>query len=52
MTDRITTLNLDQGYVASGEERNKVLRNTYLLLAMSLLPTVLGAWLGVELGLA
>ena len=52
MTDRITTLNLDQGYVSSGAERNKVLRNTYLLLAMSLLPTVLGAWLGVELGLA
>jgi modulator of FtsH protease len=51
MTDRITTLNLDQGYVASGAERNKVLRNTYMLLAMSLLPTVLGAWLGVELGL-
>ena len=51
MTDRITTLNLDQGYVSSGAERNKVLRNTYMLLAMSLLPTVLGAWLGVELGL-
>ncbi len=52
MTDRITTLNLDQGYVASGVERNKVLRNTYMLLALSLMPTVLGAWLGVELGLA
>ena len=51
MTDRITTLNLDQGYVASGAERNKVLRNTYMLLALSLMPTVLGAWLGVELGL-
>jgi len=51
MTDRITTLNLDQGYVSSGAERNKVLRNTYMLLALSLMPTVLGAWLGVELGL-
>ena len=51
MTDRITTLNLDQSYVASGAERNKVLRNTYMLLALSLMPTVLGAWLGVELGL-
>ena len=51
MNDRITTLDLSQGYVASGAERNKVLRNTYMLLAMSLLPTVLGAWLGVELGL-
>ncbi|MDO8286539.1 MAG: Bax inhibitor-1/YccA family protein [Rhodoferax sp.] len=52
MTDRITTLNLDQGYISSGAERNKVLRNTYMLLALSLMPTVLGAWLGVELGLA
>lgn len=30
---------------------NKVLRNTYLLLALSLLPTVLGAWLGVATGI-
>ncbi len=29
--------------------RNRVLRNTYLLLATSLVPTVLGAWLGVQL---
>jgi len=32
-------------------ERNKVLRNTYLLLALSLLPTVLGAWVGVATGI-
>ena len=32
-------------------ERNKVLRNTYWLLALSLLPTVLGAWLGVATGI-
>jgi modulator of FtsH protease len=31
--------------------RNKVLRNTYWLLALSLLPTVLGAWIGVETGI-
>lgn len=31
--------------------RNKVLRNTYWLLALSLLPTVAGAWLGVNTGL-
>jgi FtsH-binding integral membrane protein len=30
-------------------ERNRVLRNTYWLLALSMLPTVLGAWLGVQL---
>lgn len=29
--------------------RNRVLRNTYWLLALSMLPTVLGAWLGVEM---
>ncbi|HSN21097.1 MAG TPA: Bax inhibitor-1 family protein [Usitatibacter sp.] len=29
--------------------RNRVLRNTYLLLAISMVPTVLGAWLGVAL---
>ena len=32
-------------------QRNKVLRNTYWLLALSLLPTVLGAWLGVSTGI-
>ncbi|MFP8777644.1 Bax inhibitor-1 family protein [Hydrogenophaga sp. RWCD_12] len=32
-------------------QRNKVLRNTYWLLALSLLPTVLGAWLGVATGI-
>jgi modulator of FtsH protease len=29
--------------------RNSVLRNTYILLAISLIPTVIGAWLGVQL---
>jgi FtsH-binding integral membrane protein len=29
--------------------RHKVLRNAYWLLALSMVPTVLGAWLGVEL---
>ena len=37
--------------VASSEQRNRVLRNTYWLLALSLLPTVLGAWLGVATGI-
>ena len=31
------------------QERNKVLRNTYWLLALSLVPTVIGAFLGVYL---
>ncbi|QIL69396.1 Bax inhibitor-1/YccA family protein [Diaphorobacter sp. HDW4B] len=37
--------------VLSQEERNKVLRNTYWLLALSMLPTVLGAWIGVSTGI-
>jgi modulator of FtsH protease len=31
-------------------ERNRVLRNTYWLLALSLVPTVLGSWVGVTTG--
>ena len=42
---------IDYGYaVSTTEQRNKVLRNTYWLLALSLLPTVLGAWIGVATG--
>lgn len=33
-------------------ERNRVLRNTYWLLALSMLPTVLGAWIGLSTGIA
>ena len=32
--------------------QNRVLRNTYLLLAISMLPTIAGAWLGVQLKFA
>jgi modulator of FtsH protease len=43
---------IDYGYaVSTSEQRNKVLRNTYWLLALSLLPTVLGAWMGVATGI-
>ncbi len=31
-------------------ERNRVLRNTYWLLALSMVPTVLGAWIGITTG--
>ena len=40
------------GEFTSVEQRNKVLRNTYWLLALSMVPTVLGAWIGVSTGLA
>jgi modulator of FtsH protease len=33
------------------QQRNRVLRNTYWLLALSMVPTVLGAWVGVSTGI-
>lgn len=53
MNNRATTLpsSAGQGYGISQEQRHKVMRNTYWLLALSLLPTVLGAWLGVATGI-
>lgn len=53
MNDRVTTLNTSQGYGLSLDQaqRQRVLRNTYWLLALSLIPTVLGAWLGVATGI-
>jgi modulator of FtsH protease len=43
----------DIGYASgSAVERNRVLRNTYWLLALSMVPTVLGAWLGISTGIA
>jgi modulator of FtsH protease len=53
MTDPVRTVP-SYGYGTSAlsqAERNKVLRNTYWLLALSLVPTVLGAWLGVATGI-
>ncbi|MGI9134744.1 MAG: Bax inhibitor-1/YccA family protein [Rhodoferax sp.] len=52
MNDRITTLDNRYGYDVSSAQRNRVLRNTYWLLALSLVPTVLGAWAGVALNIA
>ncbi len=52
MNERVTTLpSADYGYGISQEQRHNVLRNTYWLLALSLLPTVLGAWIGVATGI-
>jgi modulator of FtsH protease len=39
------------GTAVSVDQRNRVLRNTYWLLALSMVPTVLGAWIGVSTGL-
>lgn len=53
MNDRLTAIHssADYGYGISQEQRHKVLRNTYWLLALSMLPTVLGAWIGVATGI-
>jgi len=53
MNDRLNTLDPSIGYgqVLPQAERQRVLRNTYWLLALSLLPTVLGAWIGVSTGI-
>ena len=49
MSNQVQTL--DYGVAVPAEQRNRVLRNTYWLLALSLLPTVLGAWVGVATGI-
>ncbi|MFZ4288127.1 Bax inhibitor-1/YccA family protein [Variovorax sp. HJSM1_2] len=53
MNDNIRTIDpsASYGWGVSQEQRNKVMRNTYWLLALSLIPTVLGAWLGVATGI-
>jgi modulator of FtsH protease len=53
MNDRVNAIDQSSGlgYGVSAAERNKVLRNTYWLLALSLLPTVFGAWVGVTTGI-
>jgi len=38
-------------FILDAAQRNQVLRNTYWLLAISLVPTVLGAWIGVATGI-
>jgi modulator of FtsH protease len=46
---------LQQTYGASSTllaARNRVLRNTYWLLALSMIPTIFGAWVGVQFGMS
>ena len=54
MNQHVQTLDAPNGFgaIASAEQRNRVLRNTYWLLALSMVPTVLGAWIGVSTGIA
>ncbi|KQV92016.1 Bax inhibitor-1/YccA family protein [Pelomonas sp. Root1237] len=46
------SLQTSYGHAGNGlaVDRQRVLRNTYWLLALSLVPTVLGAWIGVSTG--
>jgi modulator of FtsH protease len=52
MNERVQPANYGyDGIAVPAEQRNRVLRNTYWLLALSMIPTVLGAWLGVATGI-
>ena len=50
MNESLQTVNGAASSSVALEQRNRVLRNTYWLLALSLVPTVLGAWIGVSTG--
>jgi len=52
MVDNVQTFEHGYSDLATAAQRNKVLRNTYWLLALSMVPTVLGAWIGVQTGIA
>ena len=51
MNDHNTTSGRFGSVASQGAQRNKVLSNTYRLLALSMIPTVLGAWIGVQTGI-
>ena len=42
--------NSSLGHIRGEVARNTVLRNTFMLLALSMVPTVLGAWFGIATG--
>jgi modulator of FtsH protease len=50
MTPDLSTYTANAGTGALGLQQQRVLRNTYALLALSMIPTVLGAWVGVSTG--
>ena len=51
MTDHVQTGDRFGGALTRDVQRNRVMRNTYWLLALSMLPSVLGAWVGVTTGI-
>jgi|SRR5437762_1736360 modulator of FtsH protease len=50
MDRNVQRLDMLNGGAVYGVDTHKVLRNTYWLLALSMVPTVLGAWIGVTTG--
>ncbi|MGY4828772.1 Bax inhibitor-1/YccA family protein [Sphaerotilaceae bacterium SBD11-9] len=50
MNDNLQTAYGFTGTVTTADQRNRVLRNTYWLLALSMVPTVLGSWVGLQMG--
>jgi len=48
MQPELQSTNTGYGGVAIAPESQKVLRNTYLLLALTMVPTVVGAWIGMQ----
>lgn len=51
MNESLQTYTGGAGTGTLAAQRNRVLRNTYWLLALSMIPTVLGAWVGVATGI-
>jgi len=49
MQPELQTSTTGYGTVAISPGSQKVLRNTYMLLALTMVPTIAGAWLGIEL---
>ena len=47
MQPELQTTNTGYGSVAIAPDSQKVLRNTYLLLALTMVPTIAGAWIGM-----
>ena len=48
MQPELQPVNTGYGGVAIPQESQKVLRNTYMLLALTMVPTVIGAALGIQ----
>lgn len=48
MQPELQTVNSGYGSIAASSDSQKVLRNTYMLLALTMVPTIAGAWLGIE----